>query len=223
MVMKQIPVRLEMYQIEKLLEQKNPSGEPLFCKVHYLALSEKSRGKLYSDRSTIASIYGVECSADACRSAAVMGNEETSERCGSVMLRHIHEELTEQNTSRSPDFYNYDHDEEIDEPMLQDAAFNHIDEDVHGFIDSWNQVMGSPWSIDISDMELDEAHEHCKNTLIEFPAIISDELVKGLKKMYWKVFTMKKHEPDSFAKRTETFARIFAVGDRQPVQTCLPV
>ncbi|MEZ9699041.1 DUF6884 domain-containing protein [Vibrio sp. 10N.261.46.E12] len=219
----EIPVRLEMPEIEKLLEQKNPNKAALFSKVHFLALSEKTRGKLYSERTTLANMYGVLCTADACRSAAVMGNEDESARCGSVMLRQIHEEVTQENTFKSPWFTKYDNETELDTPLLHETASSYIEDDVNGFVDSWNNAMSYDWELDIRGMEEDEAKEYCLDMLIAFPQILSDVLITCLKQIYWRVFSMKDHEPESFDKRTETFARLFTVDQRQPVQTVLPV
>lgn len=216
-----IPLMLEMTDIEALFELKNPRGTRLFSKVHFLALSEVSKGGIYQSRELLSNMYSMDMSCDACRTTAVMGNENTSNRPGSIALRQIHTEFFEKNTQRSEYFSKYDINTEYDDTMLFDAAKEAIEEDPEKFIKEWNIVMDSNWSLDGDGLDEDEIREYCLDTLFTFPADIQDVLLNGLKKMYWRLFSDKSHEPTGPEKRTETFARLFRDSEKPPalVQT----
>ena len=217
-----VPVRLSLTDIETLFEQKNPKGNPLFSAVHYLALSEVSRGNIYQERKLLAEIHAMDFSCDACRSAAVMGNEKESNRSGAVMLRQVHEEFTHDNTIKSPEFESHKLEQEYEEPVAFTSAADAIEENVTVFVQHWNSTMGAAWELDIDGMDEEAAKEYCTEILCSFPRVIEDQLLEGLKQSYWQQFSHKHHEPTSFDKRTETFSRLFADGQRKPVQTSLP-
>ena len=63
--------RMSIANIESILMLKTEEGGALFSKVHYLALSERTRGSVYEERLSLAQMYGLTMSADACRTTAL--------------------------------------------------------------------------------------------------------------------------------------------------------
>ncbi|MGI2184925.1 DUF6884 domain-containing protein [Shewanella oncorhynchi] len=218
-----IPVQLELTDIEALFELKNPKGVSLFAGVHYLALSEVSRGKLFKERELLAQIHGFDMSCDACRTAAVMGNEQSSNRIGSVTLRQVHKEMSISNTISSRDFQMHGLTEEYDEPFIFQSAMNAIDDDVVEFVTQWNSFMDPVWKLDIEDMEEDAAKDYCRELICSFPREIEIQLLDKLKIHYWELFYSEELKPTSLDKRAETFTRLFTNGVRKAVQTTLPI
>ncbi|HFI9381063.1 TPA: DUF6884 domain-containing protein [Vibrio parahaemolyticus] len=218
-----MPVRLDLTDVEALFELKNPKGTSMFNGVHYLALSEVSRGKLYQERLLLAQIHGFDMSCDACRTAAVMGNEQNSNRIGSVTLRQVHQEQTESNTKNSRYFQEHGLHEEYEEPVIFQSAMEAIDNDVVSFVTKWNKFMDPVWELDINGMEEEAAKEYCSELICSFPREIEDQLLDKLKHHYWKMFYRDEYEPTSLNKRAETFSRLFFNGERMAVQTTLPI
>lgn len=218
-----IPVRLELTDIEALLELKNPKGASMFTGVHYLALSEVSRGKLYQEREVLAHIHGFDMTCDACRTAAVMGNEQKSNRIGAVTLRQVHQEQTVSNTVNSREFQKHNLHEEYDEPVIFQTAMEAIDNDVVAFVAQWNKFMDPVWELDIDGMDEESAKEYCSELICSFPRDIEDQLLEKLKLANWELFYGEEHEPTSLDKRAETFSRLFSNGERIAVQTTLPI
>ncbi|EJL6490477.1 hypothetical protein NMR92_001377 [Vibrio cholerae] len=218
-----VPVRLSPLEIEQLFELKAPNKERLFTGAHFLACSEVTRGGVYEERKTLAHIHGFDASFDACRTAAVLGNEKSSSRIGSQLLREVNVEITKDKTLRSPEYARHDCTEEYEDPLAFTSAAEAIEENVFAFVELWNESMEAVWELDVSGMQEEDAKEYCLNLLCSFPRDIEDQLLKGLKLAYWQSFTCRHHQATNFEKRTETFTRLFSDGQRVAVQTTLPI
>jgi len=93
--------RLDISDVESLFSLKRSDDQPLFNRAHFFALSEKTRGDVYAERKMLCAIYGVAMQADACRTTALFGPSETSNRLGSVIARIAKEKLTRKNVINS--------------------------------------------------------------------------------------------------------------------------
>lgn len=217
------PVALSLEQIETLFELKKPNGNRLFSTVHFLALSEVSQGSKYNDRRILAKAHGISASCDACRTTAVMGNEETSDRTGSKVLRLMNEKITKGNTIKSDAFSAHNTYQEYNDPIVYTSAADAIDENVNRFVHVWNDSMGKEWEIDVVGLDEEESIEYCKDLLCNFPAIIEDEMNENLKKGFWRLFHSDEHNASNFEKRVETFKAVFSSGDNVGIQTALDI
>ncbi|EGQ7973619.1 hypothetical protein I7Z51_002543 [Vibrio parahaemolyticus] len=218
-----VPVRLSLLEIEQLFELKAPNKERLFTGAHFLACSEVTRGGVYEERKTLAHIHGFDASFDACRTAAVLGNEKSSTRIGSKMLREVNVDLVKDMTIRSPSFLQHDHNAEYDDPLAFTSAADAIEENVFAFVELWNNTMEIGWELNVDGMPEEDAKEYCLDLLLSFPSYMEDKLLNGLKLAYWEKFNVYNYKATSFEKRTETFSRLFSDGQRVAVQTTLPI
>lgn len=222
-----VPVRLNISDIQLLFELrqklkpkngKAQRGKLLFHSAHFLGLSEVSPGTIYQERVDLANMHNIEMSCDACRLRAIFGAEETSGRKGSVMSRKVHSELKEINTKTSNYFFNYDREHEFDEPVIHEHLLSEFEKDTNAFVKTWNTVMGTNWTIDVSCMDFADAYSYFEELLNSLPGIIENEFISKWKNHYWKQFTTSKHNPSSFVKRSESVSRLFTVGDCDGVQ-----
>lgn len=112
--------RMNVQDIESLFDLKSKDKSPVFTKVHFLALSEVSRGGIYQERINLAQIYNKEVTADCCRTTALFGNGEKSNRKGTVACREIESKLEADklHNKYSPDLASYSKEDEYNEPMI---------------------------------------------------------------------------------------------------------
>lgn len=129
--------RMSTQNIEALFALKHPDGAPVFTRVHFLGLSEVSKGGVYQERLTLAQMYGVEFSCDASRITALFGNQAQCKRAGNKQIRDIEQEQAKKtiHNQYAPDLSTYSAEDEFDEPMLIDEVNNL---EAHEKIALWN-------------------------------------------------------------------------------------
>jgi hypothetical protein len=202
--------RLPLTDIESLFMLKDINGNQLIKKAHFLALSEKTVGTTYHERLSLAAMYNVEFSADACRTPALFGSE-FSERQGSVIAREVKEEVTKYNTINSNFFKGYDSESEIDSSNLWDEIRYFTAQEKASL---WNECYPHI-SIDDEDddSDIEEVFDNLSNNYFH-------DFVTKAKTVLFAQFSMPEHEPSAFEKRTESIARCFSQDDsyRTPVQ-----
>ncbi|MGK2231136.1 MAG: hypothetical protein ACI92O_000294 [Colwellia sp.] len=200
--------RLSTEDIESLFSLTDTNKQPIFNKVHFLALSEKSRGKAYQERLTLSNMYNMEFSCDACRITAIFGNEKTSNRVGSIATREVKKQIIKNNVLNDPSFINYDAESEIDSSELWDEIKYFT---ANEKVALWNHCY--PYIAIQEEIEAD-ALEVFENLTSEY---FHDFIIKAKFFLYY-VFSMAKHEPKHDQKRTEAIIKCFNQGARQAIQ-----
>lgn len=217
-----VDIRLSEEDIQKILFLKTKGKRPraLVKKVHFLGLSEKSRGDAYKNRLGICKAFGISMSLDANRTTAVLGNELTSQRAGSVLMREQRTGLINGKIEGDICYQRHNKIAEWDEPMLHTKALDLISEDGQAFIELWNEH-NPTWDVN-DDFESDESRsEYLEEMLMGYPSILEGELVEVLKKMFISAFQMPKHNPNNFEKRVSVISELFSNDRKQPTQTLL--
>lgn len=216
-------LRLSIEEIQMLFNIKKDNGNLAFKSVHYFALSEHTRGKVFEERVHLANLYNIKASADACRTTALIGNEANSERQGSVVMRQVSSELWHQATLQTEHYKHYSVEHERDEPLVTLAALDLIELDVLAFVKQWNAFQDAQWSLDIDGLSLEQAQNYCEEFLMNLPGYLEADFHDALKGQFWKSIAEEKHKPTSKAKRSETFTRLFCDEKRDAVQETLPL
>jgi hypothetical protein len=205
--------RLSIEDIESLFALTDSNKKPVFNKAHFLALSEKTRGKVYQERLSLANMYNVEFACDACRITAIFGNSKTSNRIGSIATREVTTQIIKKNTLNDPVFVNYDAESEIDSSELWDEI-NYFT--VQEKVTLWNECY--PY-VAIDEENDEDALEVFDNLT---SAYFHDFIIKA-KFFLYSIFTMPKHEPTHAHKRTEAIIKCFTTGSRQAVQQVMNI
>lgn len=192
--------RLSVSEIESLFQMKKSDKTPLFSKVHFLALSETTRGKVYQERLTLAHMYNVEFFADASRTCALFGHENST-RKGSIQARLVKVQIAKDNTLRSVEYLDYDGESEIDSTNIFDKV---------SALTSYEK--GALWNacypickIDIetdTDDEIEEAFDNLTSAYFH-------EFISKAKEVYYSMFTQPKHEPSFSEVRSHAITRCF--------------
>ncbi|ELA9367450.1 hypothetical protein QUN99_003340 [Vibrio parahaemolyticus] len=216
-------IRLSISDIESLLNLK-VAGRWLFDSLHFLALSEKSRGNLYSERLGLARAYGRKVSADCCRTTALFGGS-SSKRQGTLVMNDLQPKMIEKAISNSGEYIAYNQYNEWDEPALHDKAFEYLDSNPVQFVELWNEKQDYNWKIDVNAFNDDtELSSYMQELILNYPSILEDELTDVLKKLFIRWFEEDRHIPAATELRAQAIAHIFTHGqqdDRNSVQCML--
>lgn len=200
--------RMEVADIETLLEFK-VDGQYWVKRIHYFALSEKTKGTVYKERLALAKMYSLECQLDACRTPALFGREASSNRLGSKTSRQVTSELILFNTLKSVDFKNYDGESEIDRGELFDEI-NSLSPQAKAHL--WNECkLGGDIDLDDTDDGIEEVFENLTNAYFHY-------FIEKAKCVLVYLFKHQEHEPSHHQKRTESIVRIFNKNQPVPVQ-----
>jgi hypothetical protein len=129
--------RMSLENIESLFALKHADGRPLFTRVHFLGLSDVSKGGVYEERLLLAQMYNVNFSCDASRITAIFGNQEECKRAGNREIRDIQRDQSEKefHNTYSPDLATYSANDEWEDPMIINEVNNLHTQDK---IDLWN-------------------------------------------------------------------------------------
>lgn len=210
-------LRLSLSDVEILFNLKRKNGEPVFKKAHFLALSEVSRKRAFEDRKLLCDMYSVKMFCDACRTTAVMGNNENSRRVGSVLRRKIESNKTKKKTITSSLFLSYQNEDEYDYSYIHEKICQMIEESPSNFIAIWNSNM-SLWKLCIEGLEDSEAKSYCKGIVDSLPRYLEVEVLDSFKLIFWDEFETDEDAPTAFDVRAETFTQLFLQGKQNDVQ-----
>lgn len=197
--------RLPLGDIESLFMVKRKDETPLITQAHFLALSEKTLGKAYAERLSLCSMYGVKLQADACRTTALFGGDDSS-RKGSVLAREVKKDIVKANTINSTLFKEYDSEKEIDSSSLWDEI-NYLPAQKKA--DLWNECYPTCRIDDESDEDIEEVFDNLTCAYFH-------EFTNKVKYALYAIFSMPEHEPTAFEKRTEAIARCFMPQENTP-------
>lgn len=204
--------RLSTTDIESLFSLTD-SNNKVFNKVHFLALSEKTKGKVYQERLALANMYNMEFSADSCRMQALFGNNKTSLRAGSVAEREATKEITKHNTLRDLNFVNYDAESEIDSTELWDRIHYLTPQEKASL---WNKCFPHVKIEEENDDDALEVFENLTNAYFH-------DFVPKAKYILYSTFTMPNHKPKHSQKRSEAIIKCFNKGTRVAVQQVMNI
>jgi hypothetical protein len=165
-----------------------------------LALSEKTRGSTYHERLSLAAMYNMDFSCDACRVTALFGSEQKSNRESAIATREIVTTLTKKNTLNDLIFVNYD--SEIDSSELWDKIRYFTTEQK---VQLWNDSY--PF-LKIEEQNDEDSKEVFDNLTT---AYFHDFILKA-KHVLFTLFTLPKHYPSYEIKRTEAIIQCFCDG-----------
>ncbi|GAA5138468.1 hypothetical protein GCM10025767_20910 [Thalassotalea piscium] len=202
--------RLSITDIEQLFSFKRPNGKPLSTRVHFLALSEVSRGNIYAERLALAQMYEMAFYADCTRTTALFGSND-SHREGSVIARQVHKEVTKENTMKSLEFIEYDGESEIDTSTLWDLIQGMTSLEKAQL---WNKCYPTMPIDREGDDEIEEVFENLTSCYFHY-------FISEAKHVLYQLFTMPNHEPSHLLKRSEAITRYFT--NKQPDQMRVPV
>ncbi len=97
---KSVNLRMDIKDIETLFELKDTQNQPVFTRVHFLGMSEASKGGFirtnngcYQERVAIANLHQKEFSSDVCVMQSFFGANKSA-RAGSVHVRSLDAELS---------------------------------------------------------------------------------------------------------------------------------
>lgn len=202
--------RLSLTDIESLFILKRKDGSPLLKRAHFLALSEKTIGKTYAERLSLCAMYNVDFQADACRTTALFGADNSS-RKGSVIAREVEKDFIKVNTINSTLFKEYDSEKEIDSANLWDEI-NTLSPQQKANL--WNECYPFCKIEEANDDDLNEVFNNLTDVYFH-------DFTNQVKHVLYTVFSMPEHTPSAFEKRTEAIIRCFMSDDnesRLPVQ-----
>lgn len=205
--------RLSVQDIESLFMLTGIDKTPMFKKVHFLALSEKTRGKTYQERLSLANMYNVEFAADACRVTALFGSEASSNRAGSVATREVSAQITKKNIFNDPDFLAYDSESEIDSSELWDQITYFSPQEK---VTLWNECFPYVKIEEDNDDDLLEVFDNMTSAYFH-------DFIPKAKYFLYSIFKQAKHAPKHAQKRTEAIIKCFSNGSRQAVQQVMNI
>jgi hypothetical protein len=197
--------RLPIADVESLLNIKDSNNDLLFTKVHFLALSEATRGTVYQERVALCQMYNVNMSADACRIPALFG-AINSKRKGSVLAREVKESMTIYNEELSEYLNNYGHEDEVDNP--------YVFEYINGLspiakVELWNKGFPNV-KIEYDENDIDEVVEIFERLTDAYSHDAIDAFIKVLKHILFEdEFTIRKIEPSGNTVREQTIYELF--------------